>query len=56
VGDTEPVRHVRRLAMAKRKELRRPFTPAEDKMVAAVQEKLARTKQMLEREAAHRRR
>jgi len=46
--------------MAQRKEPRRPFTPpftpAEDKMVVAVQEKLARTRQMLEREAARRRR
>jgi hypothetical protein len=46
--------------MAKRGEPRRPFTPpftpAEGKMVVAVQEKLALTKQMLEREAARRRR
>jgi hypothetical protein len=54
VGDTETARQVRRL-----NELRRPFTPpltpAESKMVVAVQEKLARTKHMLEREAARRR-
>jgi hypothetical protein len=45
--------------MAKRKEPRRPFTPpvtpAEGKMVIAVQEKLARIRQMLAREAVRKR-
>ena len=59
LGETETVRQIKRLLMAKRKEPRRsftsPVTPAEGKMVIAVQEKLARIRQMLAREAARKR-